>query len=240
MLDLIKQQLAPSGVLRAGINIGNFLLVSDTDTDGQPVGVSPGIAAALAESLNLSVEYVPFDAPGAIADAVGDNTWDIANIGAEPERAKTILFSQPYCEIEATYLVPESSSIVSIDEVDQVGNRISVYARTAYGLWICDNIEKAELVKTSGMDESFNVFVEQDLEALASIRPRLVKDQQKLPGSRILDGQFSSVQQAIGIRPEHGEAAEYVQSFIEQSKANGLIADLIEKYGMNGLLSVAP
>jgi polar amino acid transport system substrate-binding protein len=239
MLDLVKQQLAPTGVLRAGINMGNFLLANKSDVDGKPIGVSPGIAKALAESLGLSVEFVGFDSPGAVADALADNAWDIANIGAEPERAKTITFSDPYCEIEATYLVPEGSDIESIDQVDQAGRRISVYARTAYGLWLCENLKNAEIVKTAGMDESFEVFVEQKLDALAGIRPRLAKDQQMLPGSRILSGQFSSVQQAIGTRPEYVEAAAYVQTFIEKSKKNGLIVDLIEQHGVTGLLSVA-
>jgi polar amino acid transport system substrate-binding protein len=239
MLDLVIQQLAPTGVLRAGINMGNFLLANKSDVDGQPVGVSPDIAKALAESLGLSVEFVGFDSPGAVADALADNVWDIANIGAEPERAKTITFSDPYCEIEATYLVPESSEIVSIDQVDRTGNRISVFARAAYGLWLCENLKNAELVKTTGMDESFEVFVSEKLEALAGIRPRLVKDQQKLPGSRILEGQYSSVQQAIGTRPEQVESAAYVQEFIKNSKTNGLIANLIEQHGVTGLISVA-
>ena len=44
MSDQVKVELAPTGVLRAGINMGNFLLVTGGTTEGDPDGASPDMA----------------------------------------------------------------------------------------------------------------------------------------------------------------------------------------------------
>ena len=238
MIEKVRKQLAPQGALRAGINMANFLLVNGQNEAGSPLGVSPDMAQLIASDLNVDIEYIPYDSPADVADAAALKEWDIANIGAEPERAKSISFTDAYCEIEATYLIPENSAITSLDMVDQPGNRIAVFTRSAYGLWLCDNIKHAELIATSSMDESFEVFADQKLDALAGIRPRLLQDQQSLARSTILAGKFSSVQQAIGTHPENTAAAEYLRDFVINARTNGTVENLIKKHGMAGKLSV--
>jgi polar amino acid transport system substrate-binding protein len=65
----VRRHLAPSGVLRAGINLSNFLLVSGRTPDGGPAGVSPDMARANADHLGLELRYVTYPDPGALADA---------------------------------------------------------------------------------------------------------------------------------------------------------------------------
>lgn len=240
MLEKARTELAPTGVLRAGINLSNFLLVTGRTAEGDPQGVSPDMAREVADRLGVGVEYVTFDTPGQLADAAVDDAWDIGNIGAEPERAKTIAFTAAYVEIEATYLVPAESPIQAVDEVDREGVRISVYGRSAYGLWLSGNVQHAELVKTEGIDASLDMFMEQGLDALAGLRPRLIDDVEKLPGARILDGQFTAVQQAIGTKPNRAAGAAFLRDFVEEAKASGLVAGLIDKHGVAGQLTVAP
>ena len=240
MADNIAEQLAPTGVLRAGINMSNFLLVTGRTESGDPDGVSPDMARALAERLGVPVKMVPFPTPGELADAAADDVWDIGNIGAEPQRAEKIAFTLAYSEIEATYLVPPGSPIRSIEEVDRPGIRIAVSARSAYELWLSRNIEHAELVLAQGLGAAFQLFVDEGLDALAGLRPGLIGDVEKLPGARILEGQFSAVQQAIGVprsRPE--SAAAFVASFVEEAKTSGLVASLIARHGVEGRLMVA-
>ena len=240
MLEQARTELAPTGVLRAGINLSNFLLVTGKTAEGDPQGVSPDMAREVADRLGVGVEYIAYDTPGQLADAAVDDVWDIGNIGAEPERAKTITFTAAYAEIEATYIVPAGSSIQSVDEVDQDGMRISVYGRSAYGLWLSGNVQHAELVKTDGIDASFDKFVEEELDALAGLRPRLVDDVERLPGARILDGQFTAVQQAIGTKPDREAGAAFLGNFVEEAKSSGVVAGLLEKHGVAGQLTVAP
>jgi polar amino acid transport system substrate-binding protein len=235
----ILAQLAPSGVLKAGINMSNFLLVSGRAPNGDPEGVSPGMARAIAERLEVPVQYVPYPNPGALADAADSGAWDIGLIGAEPQRAQKIAFTAAYAEIEATYLVPAGSPIVTIAEVDRPGVRISVSARSAYDLWLERNIHHATLVRSEGLDASFTRFVDEKLDVLAGLRPRLLQDTETLPGSRILEGQFTAVQQAVGTARRHAEAAAFLRDFVEEAKRSGLVASLIAQHKVRGL-SVAP
>jgi polar amino acid transport system substrate-binding protein len=240
MLDQARAELAPTGVLRAAVNMSNFLLVTGSTPTGDPAGVSPDLARAVADRLGVPLSLVPFKNPGELADAAEQDVWDIGNIGAVAERAKTITFSPAYAEIEATYLVPRDSPFDHIDQVDQEAVRIALYERSAYGLWLSDNIRHAKLIMADGLDASFDLFVEQKLDALAGLRPRLIDDVQKLPGARILDGRFAAVQQAIGTKPERVLGAAFLRDFVEEVKANGLIAELINKHGVVGRLTVAP
>src|SRR5580700_3920254 len=122
----IVAELAPTGVLRTGINMSNFLLVTGRSPSGDPQGVAPDMAAEIAKRLGVAVAYVKFERPSQLADAAGTNVWDIGLIGAEPARAEKIDFTPAYCEIEATYLVPKDSPITSVAEVDRSGVRITV------------------------------------------------------------------------------------------------------------------
>src|ERR1700722_11673023 len=172
--SVVVSQLAPHGILRAAINLSNFLLVTGRSPSGDPDGVSPDMARAIADRLGVPVKYVPFPKPGELADAAGSDAWDIGLIGAEPARAEKIAFTPAYVEIEATYLVPAGSPLRSIADVDKPGVRIAVSARSAYDLWLERNIKQATLVRSDGLASAFDEFAAQKYEALAGLRPRLL------------------------------------------------------------------
>jgi polar amino acid transport system substrate-binding protein len=238
--DLVSE-LAPTGMLRAAINMGNFLLVTGRTASGDPEGVAPDMARAIAERLGVPVAYVPYARPGELADAAGSGVWDIGLIGAEPQRAEKIAFTPAYVEIEATYLVPAGSPLAAIAEVDRPGIRIAVTARSAYDLWLARNITGAEVIRSEGGgDVAFKQFVDDEMEALAGLRPGLLAYRDKLPGSRILDGQFTAVQQAVGTARTNAAGAAFLRGFVEEAKKSGLVARLIERHGVTGRLSVAP
>jgi polar amino acid transport system substrate-binding protein len=232
--------LAPTGVLRAAINLSNFLLVTGREADGTPRGVSPDMARRLAERLGVRIELRSYKSPGDLADDATSGLWDVGNIGAEPARAEAIAFTAAYCEIECTYLVPPGSPIIRIDEVDRPGVRIASAPRAAYDLWLEANLRHAELVRPPTLAGSFQLFVDEGLDALAGLRPGLLSDAVRLPGSRVLDGQFSSVQQAMGTPRGRDEAGvTYLSAFVEEMKANGFVAERIAAHGVVGL-GVAP
>ncbi|HEY7550450.1 MAG TPA: transporter substrate-binding domain-containing protein, partial [Hyphomicrobiaceae bacterium] len=165
--------------------------------------------------------------------------WDIGLIGAEPQRAEKIAFTPAYVEIEATYLVPAGSPIRTLADVDRPGVRISVTGRSAYGLWLDRNIEHATLMRTGTLDSAYEQFVNDKLDVLAGLRPRLLSDVERLPGARILDGKFTAVQQAIGTGRRNAAAAAFLRDFVEEAKASGFVQRLIDKHKVRGL-AVAP
>lgn len=238
MADLVLKQLAPKGYLRAAINLSNFLLVTGTDKNGDPEGVSPDLAKALANELNVEVKLIPFQRPGELADAVSDDIWDVGNIANEAERAKLITFSSPYTLIESTFLVRDSSNIKSLSDVDREGVRIAVAERSAYDLWLTENIKNAELIRAKSIDLSFSIFQENEYEVLAGLKPKLIDDLKKTENCKILPGAFTFIKQCIGSKPGNPDAEKFINNFIEKNIENGFIEKLLIKYDVLGKLSL--
>jgi len=231
--------LTPTGKLRVGVNLGNFLLVQ-RNADGSIRGIVPDLAQELARRLGVAAELRRYEKVGDVADGAKKGEWDVAFIGVEPQRAAEIDFTAPYVEIEATYLVPAGSPIKSIAGVDRKGVRIAVAGRSAYHLWLERNIRHAALVTAEGIEGSLQLFLKDKLEVLAGLKPRLLQDCEKLPGARILEGRFTAVQQAIGTPKGRPEGAAYLRKFAEDIKGSGLVAQLIERHGIRGLSVAAP
>jgi len=231
--------LTEPGLLRVGINLGNPLLVTGTKPNGDPEGVAPEMAAALAKKLGVSVKYVTYATPGEIADAAVRDEWDICLIAVEPKRAEVIAFCDAYVEIEATYLVPAGSSLTSIEDMDQPGVRIAVSERAAYDLYLSRTLEHAVLHRAQGLAGAFELFRNKKLDALAGLVPALKENAEKLAGSKVLDGCYTSVRQAIGTKHESKALNAVAEAFVSNAKASGLVGDLIDKYGVAGKLQVA-
>ncbi len=234
----VVAQLAPTGRLRAAINFGNPLLTAK-DANGEPRGIALDLARELGRRLGVPVDIVGYDSPGKLGDAVTSGAWDVGLIGAEPQRAQHIAFTAAYLEIEATYLVPPGSPLKTIADVDREGVRIAVLARAAYDLYLSRNLKHAKLVGEKSFEAVFDRFVADKLDAIAGLRAQLADDLAKLPGSRLLDGRFTAVQQAIGTPKERGAGAQYLREFVEDVKASGLMARIIESNGVRGV-AVAP
>jgi polar amino acid transport system substrate-binding protein len=235
----VKQELAPSGKLRVGLNYGNFLLVLKDSADGSPNGIAPDLGRELGKRLGVPVEFVKFPEAGLLADGVRDDKCDVGFLGAEPQRANEIAFTKAYLEIPVTFLVPPGSKIKSIGEVDQKGVRIAVSDRSAYDLYLSRNLKNATLVRAKGIEGSYQAYLKDKLEVLAGLKPRLASDAEKVPGSRVLDGQVTGVQQACGTTKKRVAGAKYLQEFIEEVKRSGLVAKTIDKHGVKGV-NVAP
>lgn len=231
----VRSELAPTGKLRVGINYGNFLLVNKDRASG----IAVDLGREIGRRLGVAVELVTYEAAGKLADGVKTGAWDVAFLGAEPQRANEIAFTAAYLEIPATYLVPAGSRIRAIEEVDREGVRIAVAQKSAYDLYLSRNLKHAQLVRADGIQGSYDLFIAQKLEVLSGLKPRLVTDAEKLPGSRVLDGQFTAVQQAIGTPKSREAGAKYLREFAEEAKTSGLVAEAIARHGVRGV-SVAP
>ena len=238
MIENVIKQLAPKGYLRAAINLSNFLLVTGKESNGDPQGVSPDMAKALANELNVDIKLITFNRPGELADAISEDAWDIGNIANEPERAKSITFSLPYTSIESTFLIRNDLNINSIQDVDKKGIKIAVAERSAYDLWLTENIKNADLIRAKSIDESFSVFQENKYEVLAGLRPKLIDDIKKTTDCYLLDEPFTFINQCIGSKPGNLEAENFINNFVKKNIENGFIKNLLSKYNVLGKLSL--
>jgi polar amino acid transport system substrate-binding protein len=229
-----KSELAPTGKLRVGINYGNFLLVTK-HSETEYTGIAVDLGRELGQRLGAPVDLVPFATAGKLADAVKAGAWDVAFLGNEPQRATEIAFSPAYLEIEATYLVPAGSTIRSIDEVDRKGVRIATAVNSAYDLYLSRNLKHATLVRANAIQGSYDAFVKDKLEVLSGLKPRLLDDARTLPGSRVLDGRFTVVQQSVGTPQGRPAAASYLSEFAKDVKTSGFVAEAIARHKVRGV-----
>ena len=237
--DLL-QKIAPTGELRASINLGNPILANKNPATGLPFGVSVDLANAYAKKLGLEIELVVFDSAGKSVEAVTQERADMGFFAIDPLRGEGINFTAPYVLIEGSYLVRDDSPIQGNEEVDAVGNRVVVGKGSAYDLFLTREIKAAEIVRAPTSPTVVSVFQEGGYEVAAGVKQQLEADALKTPGLRLLPGRFMVIQQAMGLPKSRGdEAAQLLRSFVEEMKANGFVADALQRHHIAGA-SVAP
>jgi polar amino acid transport system substrate-binding protein len=238
--NTLLQAFAPTGKLRASINLGNPILANKHPQTGEPLGVSVDLASALAQRLGVGLELVVFDAAGKSVEAVRGEQADIGFFAIDPLRGEGIAFTAPYVLIEGAYMVPETSAIRANEEVDRPGIRVTVGKGSAYDLFLTRELKQAEIVRAPTSPTVVDVFVAQMLDVAAGVKQQLEADQQRFAGYRLLPGRFMVIQQAMGMPKSRGaEAAAYLAQFVEDMKGRGAVAEALRRHGIQGA-SVAP
>ena len=224
--DAVKD-LAPTGKLRAAINLSNIVL-AQRDAAG-PKGATPDLARELAKRLNVPVELVPFDAAGKVFEAAKTDQWDVAFLAIEPVRAAEIAFTAPYVIIQGIYLVPKDSPLKTLADMDRDNVRIGVNKGSAYDLFLTRSLKNAKLVRdVSGPD----AFIAQKLEATAGVKQAMLLWAKDRNDVRMIEQPFMQINQAMGTPQTRGEAGKkYLKTFIEEMKASGFVAKALERSG---------
>jgi polar amino acid transport system substrate-binding protein len=237
-------QLAPTGKLRAAINLGNGVLAQKDEATGQPKGITPDLARELARRLGVPVEFITYDAAGKVFDAAGKGEWDIGFVAIEPVRAAVIEFTAPYVIIEGTYMVHKDSPLKVIADVDRPGVRIAVGPKSAYDLYLTRTVKNATIVRaaTGGGSAMIEMFIKDKLEVAAGVKQPLLAYAKDHPDMRVMDGHFQEIQQAMGIPKKSGvdqaAGAAYLRAFVEEMKASGFVAEALRRSGQTA--TVAP
>ena len=237
--DLIRA-FAPTGTLRASINLGNPILANKNPNTNEPFGVSIDLAREFAKRLGVGIELVVFDAAGKSVEAVRGEQADIGFFAIDPLRGEGISFTAPYVLIEGSYMVPTDSALQSNDEVDHAGIRVTVGKGSAYDLFLTRELKHADIVRAPTSPTVVDVFVEQKLEVAAGVKQQLEADLARFPNHRLLPGRFMVIQQAMGTPKSRGaEAAAYLAKFVEDMKSSGCVAEALARHHIQGA-SVAP
>ena len=231
--------LAPSGTLRAAINVGNPVLAARGTGGGEPTGVSVDLARELARRLGVPVQLIVFDAAGKVVEAGKTGGWDIAFVARDPARAAEISQSPPYVIIEGAYMVRAASPITANNQVDRKGNRVAVGKGSAYDLFLTRNLKQADIVRTPTSGGVVDYFLKENVEVAAGVKQQLEMDARRVQGVRILPGRFMAINQAMASQKGKDAGARYVREFIEDMKSSGFVAQALERHRVQGA-AVAP
>ena len=232
-----KQALAPTGKLRAGMNIGNNLFTRQNEAGGL-YGVSVDLMQELARSLDVPLEMVVYDQPGQVADDVGNDKWDVAILAIEQTRAKTILFSPPMTEIEAGYVVLQNSTFQVAADGDSTGIKIAAPAKAGYELYLSNHLKNASIVHSKNFANSLEMFNQHEVDAVAGLKPNLIESMHLLPMGRLLNGNFMTVNHGFSVPLVKVDSAVYLEKFVKELIAKDFIGSSIRKHQIKGLAAI--
>jgi len=237
--ESLRCEMAPTGVLRAGINLGNPVIAQRDAQGGDPRGVGPALAALLAKQLDVPVRYIVFETAGKLADAVKEKAWDVAFLAIDPARAVDIEFTAPYVHIEGTYLVAEQSPLRALVDFDRAGIKIAVGQKTAYDLFLSRELKHAQIIRAESSQAAVALYLRGGIDAVAGVRQPLVAVAAEHHGFRVIDGSFMVIRQAAGVPRGRPMSAHYLSDFIEAAKASGFVARALRESGVSDV-TVAP
>jgi polar amino acid transport system substrate-binding protein len=232
--------LAPTGRLRASINLGNPILAGTDPATGRARGVSVDLAQALADRLGLALETIEFPAAAKSVDAVTGGVADVGFFAIDPLRAAEIAFTDAYRLIEGAYLVRDDSPLTTNDDVDRAGTAVVVGKGSAYDLFLTRELKQAAFVRVAGAAEVVDTLRAGGADVAGGIRQVLVDVAGRTPGLRVLPGRFMVIRQAMGLARGRGAAAEAaLRAFVEEMKATGIVAASLQRHAVAGA-TVAP
>lgn len=230
---------APTGILRAAINVGNPILAGAV-AGGSARGVSVDLAHGLAQRLGLPLELVVVDAAGKSVDTVAQESADIGFFAIDPLRAAGIAFTSPYVLIEGAYLVTADSAIVGNHQVDRAGLRVVVGKGSAYDLYLSRELKHARIERAPTSPAVVDTWLSIQADVAAGVRQQLEADARRIAGLRVLPGRFMVIRQAMGVPKSRGEgAARFLREYVEEMKSSGFVADALTRHAIEGA-SVAP
>ena len=231
--DVLKD-LAPTGTLRASINLGNIVLAQGTPAN--PAGVTPELARALGKRLGVPVSLTCFDGAGKAFEAMKGGKVDLVFLAIEPVRAAEIEFTAPYVIIEGVYMVPKDSPLKTPADVDRAGIRVGVNKASAYDLFLTRTLKNATLVRS---EDGAQLFIDEKLDAAGGVKQALQKFAAGRSDVRLMNERFMEIQQAMGCAKGKLAGAAYLRGFIEEMKASGFVADALKRSGQHDA-AVAP
>ena len=231
----LVQQFAPTGVLRASLNMGNAVLAHSRTSSEKPAGVSIDLARELARELGVQASFLQFDTAARSVEALASGEADIGFMAIDPQRANSIQFTAAYVQIEGAYLVRQDSPITANEQVDRPGTKIVVGVGSAYALYLARAIQHATLLQVPTSEAVVDAMLEGVHPVAAGVRQQLESDAKRVGGVRVLDGRFMVINQAMAMpRERSAEAHGYLADFVERMKRSGFVGQGLERHGIQG------
>ncbi|MFN5883110.1 MAG: transporter substrate-binding domain-containing protein [Burkholderiales bacterium] len=236
----LMEWFAPTGRLRATINIGNPILASRNPQSGAVIGVSVDLAQGWADQLGVPLELIVVETAAASVDRVARDESDIGFFAIDPKRGEGVFFTDPYLLIEGCYLVRNDSPLTANEAVDQPGLRVVVGQGSAYDLYLSRELKAASIERAPSSPAVVEHFLATGADVAAGVKQQIADEAARIGGLRLLPGRFMQIRQAMGCPRSRGEAAaQALRDYIVRTKAAGTIAASLARHGVQGV-SLAP
>jgi polar amino acid transport system substrate-binding protein len=235
------KQLAPTGQLRGGIVISPapsaFFAIKD-DT-GEARGVTVDLLSAFAAALKLPLAMQIYSNSGQVTETVASGACDVAFMPRDAAREKIVDFGPAYYLIGSTYLVPAGSTIQSIDEVNRPGVRIVAISNTTTARSARRTAPDASVEEVPSVDQMTEMARTGQGDAFALSHDSFVGLLPKLPGARVLSGNFQQTGIGVAVPKGRPAALAIVTALLEDAKRSGAVRRALDAAGFKDA-EVAP
>jgi polar amino acid transport system substrate-binding protein len=228
--DLIK-----AGKLRVGVFLPQYVKTETGDLKSAWVEMARALAGRIGVELVLVEQPTP---PKAI-ECLKAGACDAIFLPRDDRAAAVADFSHPYMQFEYTLLVPAGSSIRHLADADSAGVRIAAVRNHASTNALVPLLKRAQLIYADTPDPTFSLLRDGQAEAMASVRGNLVGYSAQLAGSRVLESHYGANINRIAIAKGNAGRLAYINEFVEDAKATGVVQRAIDRAGPPGL-TVAP
>lgn len=215
-LEQVRSEIAPTGTIRAAVNMSNAALIRWDENAGALVGPSAEIAGRIAHELDRELSLIRYGSAADILSAADGGEWDIAFIASDPSRTDRFSFSPPYISVEATYLVPVASPCRTADELDSKGIRIASARSAAYTKQLERILKRATVLHVDSPAAALDFLANRECDAAAGLTEFLFNASERMKGFRVVDGVFSRIPQTIAVRKRATSASHFFADFVRR------------------------
>lgn len=233
------QQLAPHSTLRVALNHGNFVLVA-RDEAQTPYGISVDLARAFAGHMGVPLTFVEYERAGDVAASAANDEWDVCFLAVDPERAKTIAFSEPYVRIEGCYLAGPRCGAADAAALVASGAPVGSVDGSAYTLALSRKPGAEHVRPYANMQAAVAALAAGEVAAIAGIRQAMAHEAENLPGSRVLEPPFMEIRQAMATPQGRPEATRALAAFLADAARSGRVGDILERHGVSRRCVIQP
>ena len=230
--DAVTREFCPTGVLRAALNFGNRVLIG-RDEAGRPMGITADLARALADLLGVELRFVEMDRAVDVSASATEELWDLCFLALDPKRAETIHFSAPYVQIDGSYLAGATCPAQTSHDLVASGLPVGSVEGSAYSLTLARLPGAEHVVYFHDIHAMLAALDQGRVAAVAGIASVMAEEALHRPGSRLLSPPFMSIRQAMGLPAGRRRAAAALQDFVTTAARSGLIADILERHGVD-------
>jgi polar amino acid transport system substrate-binding protein len=233
--DARVADIIQTGKLRVGVGVVAPHWAVKNQKTGELGGVAVDLARALASRLGIDLVTVEYPSPPSVLEGLKVGAWDVGFLAIDPSRAAVVDFSPPYLQIDATYLVPDGSSVHNVADADQPGIRVAVTRKSVEEIILRRSLKRAELRDVDTIAAGFDLLRAGNADLLAAPRPALLQFSSRLPGSRVLEDRFHTAFGAMAVPKGQAGRLAYISEFVEKAKASGVVQQAIERAGVRGV-----
>ena len=230
----VRQALAPTGKLRVGVYAGSPTSMIVDPKSGEKFGIALDLGRELAREIGVPVDVVEFRRIAEVIEALQMGAVDFTFTNASAARAKLVDFTPPMLQLELGYLVPASSAMRGVADVDRAGIRVGVSEGSSSQATLTREYKQARIVAAASLTAAREMLQRGLLDVFATNKAVLHELNGELPEFRILEGRWGVENMAIAMPKGRERGMPTLRAFAERAKQSGLLQLLVEKAGLRG------